>query len=66
MEEEKIMSVAEAYKVAANEAKTTSLQSSVDALRELGELLEQNDVHFFEEEKFTQILLEAKRIAKEI
>jgi hypothetical protein len=66
MEEEKKMSVVEAYREAVNDVQTTSLHSAINDLRELGDLLEQKDVHFFEEEKFKEFLLEAKRYAKEI
>jgi hypothetical protein len=48
-EEEIKMTVLEAYKEAVTDAETNSLQSAINDLRELGDLLEERDPHFFEE-----------------
>jgi hypothetical protein len=64
--EELLMSVLNEFKHSIRETRKEDLCMAVMELRELGELLERTDVHFFEEEKFEDIIREARELVKKL
>lgn len=61
-----MMSVLEAYKEAITDTENQVLEQAINDLNELGDLLEKGDVHFFEEEKFEDIIAQARLLAKHL
>ena len=62
--EENLMSIIKNIEKELKEARSEELKKAVDELRKLGDELEECDPHFFEEEKFEQMIKEVRRIVK--
>jgi len=62
--EENLMSIIKNIEKELKEARSEELKKAVDELRKLGDELEACDPHFFEEEKFEQMIKEVRRIVK--
>ncbi|QSB48780.1 hypothetical protein [Parageobacillus toebii] len=61
-----VVSVLNEFEHSISEASKEDLRTAVMELRELGELLEKTDVHFFEKEKFEDLIREAREVVKSL
>jgi transcription elongation GreA/GreB family factor len=64
-EEEKIMSILKDFEKTWQNTKNEELVRAINDLREFGEKLEEKDAHYFEKEKYLELLNQARKIAKD-